>query len=323
MGWVYAIIDSKSGRAYVGQTSREPRIRWNDHKRCAKSGKPHPLYRAMALRPEAFEFTIIAELPDELLGPVERDLVRAGPTLHPHGFNLQEGGLHSYKRSEELNARQRGKKASAETKAKLSEAHKGLKWAPGQREKMSAIMTGRKRSPEAIEKTRVAQIGKVISIEQRELLRAANLGKRHSAQTRLKMSRSHSAPELRLAAAARRLGGKLSVETKARMSAAHRTPEARAKSASSWLGKKMTLKTRRKMREAHARLRAEAKAKLDGLQTCSRCRQSLPSTREFFSPDKRAISGFACSCKSCIRRRRSPCQKDKSEFAWEPRSIVP
>lgn len=51
----------------------------------------------------------------------------------------------------------KGLKAPAETRAKLSESHKGYKHTPEQKAKIGAKIRGRKHTPEAIERMRVVQ----------------------------------------------------------------------------------------------------------------------------------------------------------------------
>ena len=79
------------------------------------------------------------------------------------------------KHSEETKARMRLRKASIETREKMSAAQKGRSRSPEQRAKQSAAMTGRKASIEARENMSTAQMG-------------LNKGKKRSNEARLVMS---------------------------------------------------------------------------------------------------------------------------------------
>lgn len=302
MGWIYAIIDQVSGKTYIGQTSKNPKYRWGDHKRYGRQRRHHPLYKALYVRPDSFEFVVLVEAPNTLLDTLERDLITLGNTLHPKGYNLQEGGVALYRKTEFVRARQRGKPVSAETRAKMSANAKGRRWTAEQRELIVSKLKGRKMPREAVEKNRAKQRLRRMTDAQKEHLRVVNLGKKRTEESKAKTSAALLASETFRAAHAARRGTKASAETCAKIRAAHSTPEARERTAAQHRGKLASDETRRRMSESHLRRVAAVKAALTPEKPCTRCGKSFRRTTEFFSPDKRATDGLYPACKSCRRK---------------------
>lgn len=86
-----------------------------------------------------------------------------------------------YKRTEKhlaaMRAQRLGKKATPETRAKMSAAMKGHTVSLEQREKIRASLTGRKRPPEVIAKVSASLKGRPLSAEHRASISAANAGR--------------------------------------------------------------------------------------------------------------------------------------------------
>jgi hypothetical protein len=82
----------ESGKAYIGQTTRDMNIRIAQHKRSVKSGSQLPVHCAWRQYGEP-ELTVIAEFEtqDELHAAEKASIIALG-TLAPHGYNLAYGG---------------------------------------------------------------------------------------------------------------------------------------------------------------------------------------------------------------------------------------
>ena len=120
---------------------------------------------------------------------------------------------------------------SKETREKIGKAHRGKKLSEETIEKMSKSHLGKKLSKEHVENIRKAQsgennpfYGKKHSEEAKEKISKANLGNKHSEEAREKISKGHR-------------GKKVSEESKEKMSRAH-------------LGKKHSEEAKEKMRQA-------------------------------------------------------------------------
>src|SRR3990167_9224675 len=111
-----------------------------------------------------------------------------------------------------------GRKASVETRARLSAALTGRKMSAETIAKRSATVRGRKHSPQTIERMAAAKRGKPVSVETRAKLSALNMGKApppHEVTPEISAKMSRSARGNKSA-----LGHKLSQEAKDRIGAA-------------------------------------------------------------------------------------------------------
>ena len=174
---------------------------------------------------------------------------------------------------EKLRQANLGKKASAETKAKMSLASKksmtperiekmkliGQKcMTPEKIEKMRQINLGRKHTDETRKKISERQIGRKQSPEHVEKNRQKTLGRKHSAETKAKMSQAHKkrlsesakkeiTPETRAKIRQAHLGRKHSLKSIENMKLAQRLPETIEKKSKALKGKKLSSETRAKM----------------------------------------------------------------------------
>jgi group I intron endonuclease len=132
MGFIYSIKNMVNGHQYIGQTRcKKVERRWNQH-RTQPGGLLERAFNAHGI--DAFDFTVICEIPTEELNDREIQEIRDRNTLAPNGYNLQTGGnshgCHPYTRkklSEQKkgNTYNFGKKTPPETIAKMKEAHSG------------------------------------------------------------------------------------------------------------------------------------------------------------------------------------------------------
>ena len=126
---------------YVGQSVNYPKRR-REHTNMAKSGKHYNprLGRALAKHGAEVKWDIIAVVPAMWANDEETRQIRAHNCVHPHGYNLDEGGGAGRK--------------TADTRAKISAAMTGRKRPPMSaewRERLGASNRGKKRAPRSPE----------------------------------------------------------------------------------------------------------------------------------------------------------------------------
>jgi len=107
-GIIYLITCLVNLKKYVGQTTNKMKYRWTDHKKCARRGKPYPLYKS--IRKYGIENFIIEQIHicnsrDEL-NEMEKHYILVYDTIidHGKGYNMNYGG-HERVYSEELKKR--------------------------------------------------------------------------------------------------------------------------------------------------------------------------------------------------------------------------
>ena len=72
MGYIYTITNKINNKIYVGKTSRDPQIRWKEHLTDYRHPEL-PIQRAFKkYGKDNFIFTIIKEVPDEVLNQEEQ-----------------------------------------------------------------------------------------------------------------------------------------------------------------------------------------------------------------------------------------------------------
>ena len=220
MGCIYKITNLVNGKAYIGQTYRDVETRViQEHLR---GGSPSCRLLTSAVKKygvDNFAYEILHDgiLP-EFLDTFEIEAIKSHNTLAPNGYNLQTGGAGGLW-SEESREKIRGKNnphygkppwnkgisPSKETREKLRQANLGKKASAETRQKMSKAhrgknnpFYGKKHSDESLRK--MSQSSKNPSAETRKKISVANkgrpspkgmFGKKHSAETRRKMSEAH------------------------------------------------------------------------------------------------------------------------------------
>jgi group I intron endonuclease len=200
---IYRIVNTTSGKVYVGQTWKPLRLRWREHVRHDHCRKLHYAIRAhgeQAFRVELITFTATQEMANWLEAHfiAHHDSIRTG-------YNIREAGAAG--------------RLSEETKRLMGNAHRGKTISEDTREKLRIANLGKKygpRSKEARTKMSEAQRGRTFSLEARSRMSAAHLGNKHTPETRAKMSVSHK-------------GIIISAETRAKMIASRKSasPEER------------------------------------------------------------------------------------------------
>lgn len=149
---IYKITNIVTGKLYIGQTVMPLARRWAQHKNAKRkcpltsSIQKHGISK-FVIEPICYALTL------QDLDALEIQLIAHYGTVYPRGYNLLPGGNIS-QNNRGKTPWNKGKKASEETRAKLSASHKGQKaWnkgitTPGRtREKQSKAKQGRRVNP--------------------------------------------------------------------------------------------------------------------------------------------------------------------------------
>lgn len=265
---IYAIYSACNDTIYIGY-SGDILARWKRHKsnlRCVRHKNRHLLNAWNKYGPEAFEFYVIEECPEEMLHIREQFHL----DRYPNHYNIGECAA-SPRRGVPLppetrakmsaarmgNTNSVGRKHSPETRAKISEANKGHEVSEETRARISAANTGRKHTDEARANMSAAKIGNkycvgvVASDEARANMSAARTGKVFTDEHRANLSAA-------LIGNTRSLGHVQTDEHKANISAGmmgrqntlgyKHTDEAKERVRQASTGRKHTPEAREKMR---------------------------------------------------------------------------
>lgn len=156
MGVIYLRTNTINGKQYVGQTTN-----FNGRERCWNSINRKTPYSNDILEMdrkkygiEAFKTEILEECDDSKLNEIERFWIKQLNTIHPNGYNLENGGsdgftFHQITR-EKMSKAKIGTKHSEEWKKNMSERMKGE----------GNHFYGKHHNQEAIEKIKAANIGR-------------------------------------------------------------------------------------------------------------------------------------------------------------------
>lgn len=172
MGQLYK-LDFPNGKSYVGITTKTAADRFSGHRvRCRSAkGSDATLYHAWRKHGEP-KLVVLAVVEDADLPATEIRAIKAFNTLVPNGYNVTEGGDTSPMTLPEIAAKVSATKSgvplSESHKASLSEAQRGnprpglsaaltgKKASDETRSKMSASAKAHKKSPEHIAKLRIS-----------------------------------------------------------------------------------------------------------------------------------------------------------------------
>ena len=91
--YIYKIENKINGKAYIGQTTKNPEIRWKEHKCSAKSGDMRRIYQAIRKYGiDNFEFSVLCETRAiEFLDDLEIQIIEQEHSFS-HGYNMTCGG---------------------------------------------------------------------------------------------------------------------------------------------------------------------------------------------------------------------------------------
>lgn len=184
IGIVYKITNKSNGKRYIGQTTHSLEWRWKKHQYPSNCVLLHRAIKKYGK--DGFELTIIARCDSmEELNHREEYYIKIFNTLSPNGYNLDTGG--------------KNKKASEETRQKISKAVKGRKRNPHSEEskkKMSLSHTGKRASEETKKKLSVMRMGRKQTPQAIEKLRAFLKGRSKSKEHRLNLAKSREGMKL-------------------------------------------------------------------------------------------------------------------------------
>jgi hypothetical protein len=169
LGWIY-YLRFPNGKGYVGQTRHSVAKRFAKHRYCFLNGKSGALYAAWHKYGEPVCTPLFScSVPE--LNAQEILLIAALQTYAPNGYNLTTGGdtpeFVSDATREKRSRAMTGRKASPETRRRLSEVHTGK---PGRR--------GWVHSPETRAKMSAAKMGKPVPAERKAKISASMLAMR-------------------------------------------------------------------------------------------------------------------------------------------------
>lgn len=201
---IYIIRNTISGKVYVG-SARHIEQRWKAHRRSLDANQHHSykLQRAWNKYGEsAFEWRTVELICEAELIAREQHWIDETKAA-AKGYNVcpVAGSTLGVKQTDATREKLRGRKASEETRRRMSEAQKGRKHTAETRAKIGAIHRGksvseqtrqklseaqRNLSPEARERYSIA--AKNRSAEHQAKLTAAATGRRHTAEAKAKVS---------------------------------------------------------------------------------------------------------------------------------------
>jgi group I intron endonuclease len=214
----YKIINTVSGGAYIGATTRTLAARWQAHVSKARCGLKTVLADAIRKYGEAafvIEHMASARTHSDLFA-VEQFLIDQERTL------VRFGGY---------NSSIRGVAKSADHRAKLALSRLGTKASAETKAKLSAMRAGKSHSPEWVRRQAETIRGRPKSLEHRAKLSAAKTGQKASEETKAKLSAQRKGrklnltPEQRAERSARASARRHSAEARAKISAARRERE--------------------------------------------------------------------------------------------------
>lgn len=166
---IYKITNKTNGKTYIGQSIDIDR-RWKEHRNSYKTGK-EILYRAIRKHGiENFEFEIITECEKEELNELEQKYVLLYKSYvgfkKSKGYNMTTGGDSATERTpktkeqiEKLRSKLKGRKFTKEHLENMSKSRMGKKASDETKRKLSLIRKGKKFSKEHRENIGKSQVG--------------------------------------------------------------------------------------------------------------------------------------------------------------------
>lgn len=239
-----------NGKKYIGVTTKNPLIRFDQHLRLAHYKPETLLHKALCKYPyEAFYFQVVATVLDEKFKEeLEIILIAQENTKVPHGYNLTNGGEGLKGLTEETREKMRKAQRTMDPKLrkKINDSHKGRKFAPWAIQQKSTQMKEMWAKPATRERLIRSFKEKTFSPEHRRRLSLANTGK--------KLSPEHCA-----AISASKKGTKLTPEQLAKVRKIFVDPERNAKISNKLKGRKYTTEQRVNHQQAMSSLHTKNK----------------------------------------------------------------
>lgn len=153
--FIYSLTNKINGKRYIGQTTRTVEWRWSQHRKHLNSVH-FPIYHALRkYGVENFTVEVLARASSvEWLNYLETVLISAYNSLVPNGYNLDSGGKNNVAHPDtvrRMSAVKKGRKFTAEHRAKIGAAQKGRRLSLEQRAKLSSGRRGRQVTVEEYE----------------------------------------------------------------------------------------------------------------------------------------------------------------------------
>lgn len=133
---VYKITNKVTGKIYIGITNQGSGARYRHHWYESRIGEPSPIHRSMNKYGEdnfTLEIIDFADTYEELKEKEKYYIKEYDSMNREKGYNLTEGGdgtfgrMHSEETKDKIRQKAVGRKASEETKKKMSKSHKQYK----------------------------------------------------------------------------------------------------------------------------------------------------------------------------------------------------
>jgi group I intron endonuclease len=196
---IYVILNTKSGKVYIGKTARNFKVRWGDHKTALRGGYHDNIYLQRAWNKygeKLFKFCILEHCPVEQLNEREKHHI-AIYKARGLCYNLTDGGdglagmVFTPEHRRKMSEAQKGKALTEEHRHKLSEVQKGRVITPEHRRKIGEALKGKKKPPRTEETRRKmseAKKGSVHTEETRRKIGEAQKGKVLTEEHKRKLS---------------------------------------------------------------------------------------------------------------------------------------
>ena len=193
MGSIYMITNTENGKAYIGKTAYDVKVR------CVKfhlGGHGSQLVKQAVDKygKDTFAIEILHDgIIPEFLDTLEIEAIAKHNTVAPNGYNLTlggDGGTPSPEIRQKISEAKKGRKVSLESRRKMSESKKGKKLSAEHCQKISQSNKGKTFSEEARQKISKARKGKPLSLEHRRKLSEARKGRKLSEEHRRNISKS-------------------------------------------------------------------------------------------------------------------------------------
>jgi len=232
-----------NGKIYIGQTTFTLERRLAGHRTCVKAQVPKLLVHKAWKKHGEPVAQILAIVDPSELNETERRAIAAYGSFGKNGYNCTQGGEQSPMLIPEIVEKVR---ALAKTPARIArniEIHLGSKRSDECRKKLSEMRKGKKGHPQSAEHRR--------KLAEARKNRPVVFGRKHSAETKLKMSRPKSeATKLKMSIAA--TGKSPTAETRAKLSLAakNRSQEHKTKLSNARKGRPISALQREAVRRA-------------------------------------------------------------------------
>ena len=198
-GYIYRLTCKINNKVYIGQTIRNPKKRFMEHRRMCCKDQPKLYNALLKYGPENFIYEIFDDSASnqEELDFLEEIYICCFNSIE-YGYNSEPGGqgkgkVFSDETKKKLSLKATGRKHTIETKQKISKANSKYIRTENHKQLISKALKGHKDTNETKQKrlNSFKLSGYTPSIETRQKISEANRRRKISNETRQKMSLSH------------------------------------------------------------------------------------------------------------------------------------